>query len=246
MTSPSRAFVVSAHLDDAVLSASARLMRPGTTLVTVFTGMPPDGIPLTYWDRLTRAESSRHRQVERLAEDDEARGVLGCDTVRLGELEEQYRSAPVDAERLAARIGEAVAHAAEVWIPAGIGGHNDHLAARDAALAAVQAAPERPEVHLYADIPYALWHGWPCWVTGGEPGPYLDVDGWLDGELSSRGLDPDRMVREVHALPPQARALKEKAVAAYRSQLPALSLDGSNPLRLQNTLSHEVSWLLQP
>jgi len=241
-----RVFVLSAHLDDAVLSASNRLMQPGTTLVTVFSGMPPDDVALTYWDRLTRASSSRERQRERLAEDDEAHRVLGCDSLRLGEQEEQYRSGPLDGERLAARIGDVIGRAAEVWIPAAIGGHNDHRAARDAALAAVEAAPERPEVHLYADLPYALWYGWPSWVTGREPRAYLDVDAWLDGELSYRGLDPRRMTRQAVELSPRARALKEAAMSAYRSQLPALSLDGSNPERLRNVLSHEVAWLLEP
>ena len=238
-------FVLSAHLDDAVLSASAALMRPGVTLVTVFSGMPPEGLAPTYWDRLTRAESSRQRQVERLSEDDEARGVLGCATVRLDELEEQYRSGAVDVERLAARIGRVIEDAAEVWIPAAIGGHVDHQIARDAALAAIGVAARRPEVHVYADVPYVLWHGLPTWVTGEERPPYLDVDAWLDGELRYRGLDPGRLTREVVTLSPESRALKEKAVAAYRSQLPALSLDGSNPLRLRNALSHEISWLLE-
>lgn len=240
------AIVLSPHLDDAVLSASNRLTCTGTTVVTVFSGLPPDEITLTDWDRVTRASSSRERQRERLAEDDEAMSLFECASLRLDEPEEQYRTGQLDRERLAERLAGVIGPAAEVWAPAAIGGHPDHLAARDAALAAVAAVPERPQVYLYADIPYSLWYGWPAWVTGQEAVEYLDTGAWLDSELRRQGLDPDRMVPHVVELTPQARARKEKAVRAYRSQLPGLSLDGTHPSLWRNAHSHEVAWRLLP
>jgi len=49
---------VSPHLDDAALSASVALSAGGATIATVFTAMPPDGWPVSWWDRLTGAMNS--------------------------------------------------------------------------------------------------------------------------------------------------------------------------------------------
>ncbi|QXJ22302.1 PIG-L family deacetylase [Actinomadura graeca] len=238
--------VFSPHLDDAAFSASAQLMRAGTRVVTVFAGPPPDGVTLTHYDRLSGARSSRERHRERLAEDDRALDVLGCAWTRCDELDDQYRDGPVDQGALFSRLEPHLASADEIWIPAGIGGHPDHVTVRDTLLngLARRAAPSGPQakVRLYADLPYAIKYGWPSWVTGEDPRPYLDIDYWLAGQLTGGGLDPARLTREAHRLPPDARARKDRAVREYRTQLPCLGLDPANAARWDMLVGYEVSW----
>ncbi len=240
--------VLSAHLDDAVLSATTALTRYSATAVTVFSGPPPDGVALTRWDRVTRAESSHDRLRERLAEDDRAVSVLGCRTRRLDVPEAQYRVTELDFGDLVARLRREFEGEHEVWAPAGIGGHPDHIATRDAALAAVRELAERPDVTLYADVPYALRYGWPSWVDGREPRPYLNIDAWFDWELAERGLDAVDLKPQVAELQPAERLLKAAAVRAYRSQLPSLCMedlgDPDSGELWGPALKYEVAWRL--
>lgn len=240
--------VLSAHLDDAVLSATTALTRYTATAVTVFSGPPPADVALTSWDRVTRAESSHERIRERLAEDDRAMAVLGCRNRRLDLPAAQYRFADLDFADLVSSLRREFEGEDDVWVPAAIGGHPDHLATRDAALAAVRELPERPEVTLYADVPYALRYGWPSWVDGREPRPYLSIDAWLDWELAERGLDSVALKPQVAELSPAERLLKADAVRAYRSQLPALCMedlgDPDSDELWGPALKYEVSWQL--
>jgi LmbE family N-acetylglucosaminyl deacetylase len=239
-----RTVVVSAHLDDAVLSASGRLMAGDAWVLTVFAGFPAPGGDVPFWDRLTGATDSRQRVAERHAEDDEALGVLGVQTVRLDEVDEQYRSGPVDPDVLARRMADAMAGVREVWLPAGVGGNNDHLAAREAGRQALQLLARPVEqVRLYADVPYtATYGGWPRWVSGRPADPYLDADWWLEQDLPLRGLDPAKLLPEPRLLDPDELALKRRAVAAYRSQLPALRLTGLSAELEADILGVELSW----
>jgi LmbE family N-acetylglucosaminyl deacetylase len=239
-----RTVVVSTHLDDAVLSTSARLMAGDVLVVTVFAGLPAAGCDVPWWDRLTGATDSRRRVMERLAEDDEALALLGVPTVRLDELDEQYRTAPLDAEALARRIADAIGGASEVWLPAGVGGNTDHLAVRESGRHAVTLmdAPLQ-QVRLYADVPYTAVYGWPRWVSGRPADPYLEADWWLEQDLPRRGLDPATLVPKPRLLTADELALKRRAVAAYRSQLPALQLTGLSAEREADLLGAELTWL---
>ncbi|WP_067900620.1 PIG-L deacetylase family protein [Actinomadura chibensis] len=237
--------VFSAHLDDAVLSASVQLARPGAEVVTVFAGAPPEDVENTEWGRLTRASSAAERHRERLAEDDAAMSALGCAWRRLDEPEDEFRTGAPDLGRLADRLRPDVADAAEIWIPAGIGGHPDHVALRRAVLAALDAAGDRATpVHLYADLPYTIAHGWPTWVTGAEPADYLDPDRWVVDELVGNGVDPAGLARRAVRLAADERARKARAVRAYRSQLPALGLGPADTHRWTALLAHEAAWRL--
>ncbi len=82
---------ISAHLDDAALSASASLAGRDATVLTVFAGMPPPEVELASWDELTGATSSARRQAERLAEDAEAMRLLSASGRYLDVLDSQYR-----------------------------------------------------------------------------------------------------------------------------------------------------------
>ena len=239
--------VVSPHLDDAVLSASVQLMRPGARLVTVCTGIPPDGTALGDWDRLTGAHDAAQRVRDRVAEDDAALVVLGVEhVVRLGfpdgqHLPEGGRRADLDA--MVTSLRPHLRDATEVWVPAAIGGHPDHVATRDAALTATSEAAPAATVHHFADVPYSLRYGWPPWVTGSEAlSAYLDVEQWLAAELSEAGLDETVLTRAVHTLGDDAERRKVKAMACYRTQIPALDYAGALAQGDPALVGFEVSW----
>jgi LmbE family N-acetylglucosaminyl deacetylase len=233
------AVLFSPHLDDAVLSASGRLMAGGIQVVTLFTGAPPPETELEFYDRLTGAASSHARVLERWAEDDEAMKILNCETSRLGELDLQYRKAPADNGRLERLIKPFTRHATEVWAPAGIGGHPDHIATREAVAATVPAAAE---LYFYAELPYSLRYGWPSWVNGQEEPQYLDLSFWLEHELDSRGLGGQELKPAVFKLDSDMRRRKERAALCYRTQLPAQKLSPADAPRWQEFLSYELAW----
>jgi LmbE family N-acetylglucosaminyl deacetylase len=241
--------VVSPHLDDAVLSAASQLVRPGARVVTVCAGEPPAGTPPAVWDRLTGADDPARRVRERHLEDAAAMAVLGVvSTERLDFPDGQHvssRTAAVTQQELIAGLRPHLADAAEVWVPAGIGCHPDHLAVRDAAMSAVGPGTA---IHHYADVPYSVRYGWPSSVTGLDPvSPYLDVETWLAEELAATGLvdvDPTvaQLTRTVHRLDPDAQRRKVAAMACYVTQIPALDYDDALATGDPAVVGFEVSW----
>jgi LmbE family N-acetylglucosaminyl deacetylase len=230
--------VLSPHLDDAVLSAWATL-RDGrqTVVVNVFDGIPAEGT-LSRWDRVTGASGSAARMRERLAEDRAALACAGVSSESLGLLENEYRAGPPDTGELAAALAGTVAGRAEVWAPAGIGGHPDHLAVRDWALRHVAGVP----VRLYADVPYAVKHGWPSWVTGAEPEPHFSHDAWWARYLPQEA----ELTGAAHPLGEREAALKLAALEHYRTQVYALDGGPIRVLREPAVIGYEVSWLVTP
>jgi LmbE family N-acetylglucosaminyl deacetylase len=233
--------VVSAHLDDAALSASASLDGVAATVITVFAGIPPEGRPAGSWDRLTGAGNSAQRQVERRAEDAAALRLLGARAAHLDELDAQYRDGPPDLDRAVRMMTALLSEADEVWLPAAIGGHSDHVLARNAGLRAAAAAG-KAEVLLYADFPYVIAYGWPSWVSGQAADPYLDAGYWLAAELAAVGLDGRALVPAVTRLSTTQRAAKAAVIAAYRSQAPALRLGPADLAGDPGKLDYELSW----
>lgn len=233
------AVLFSPHLDDAVLSASHRLIAGDIRVVSIFTGMPPAETEPGFYDRLTGATSSHARVLERWAEDDEAMKMLNCETSRLGELDRQHRNTPVDDSALARLIEPFTRNTTEVWAPAGIGGHPDHIATRKALTATV---PAEAELYFYAELPYSLRYGWPSWVTGQEEPQYLDLSFWLQHELDSCGLNRQKLTPAVFQLDGDLKRHKEQAALCYRTQLPALKLSPADAPRWQEFLTYEVAW----
>jgi LmbE family N-acetylglucosaminyl deacetylase len=238
MTGP---VVVSPHLDDAAFSASALLGRGGATVVTVFTAVPDADWPTTWWDTLTGATSSQSRQLERRAEDEAAMRLLGAEPVYLEETEFTYRSSPPDLSSATRRLADCFSGAAQIWLPAAIGGHPDHLAARDMGLRAAALAG-RADVTLYADFPYILSYGWPPSLTGRPGRPYVDADFWLADQLRQAGLRPAYLHPELVALDPAQRARKQEVLSAYRSQAQVLALGPADLEAAPEKLEFEVSW----
>lgn len=155
--------VISAHLDDAVLSCYAALSQ-SVTVVTVFAGFPPPGT-LGFWDAGGGATDSRERIAERRSEDREALARCGAELVHLDFHDVQYVTMgavePTAAEALQAALRELVSGATSVLAPSALSAmrrpyrlrrrrYSDHRFVRDAVLAV------RPEATLYADLPYAL------------------------------------------------------------------------------------------
>lgn len=212
---------ISAHLDDAALSASASLAGRDATVLTVFAGMPPPEIELAPWDELTGATSSARRQAERLAEDAEAMRLLSASGRYLDVLDSQYRvsgRAP-DLDRIAESIARYFdGDSTQAWIPAAIGEHPDHVLARDAALRAAMMAG-LAEIVLYADFPYVLSFGLPPWMT----------------------TRPDEI-----SLTRRQRETKVKVINAYRSQAPALALAQADLAASPAKLSKELFWRVAP
>jgi LmbE family N-acetylglucosaminyl deacetylase len=208
---------ISAHLDDAALSASASLAGRDATVLTVFAGMPPPEVELASWDELTGATSSARRQAERLAEDAEAMRLLSASGRYLDVLDSQYRvsgRAP-DLDRIAESIaGYFDGDSTQAWIPAAIGEHPDHVLARDAALRAAKMAG-LAEIVLYADFPYVLSFGLPPWMTT------------RPAEIS---------------LTHRQRETKVKVINAYRSQAPALALARADLAADPAKLNKELFW----
>jgi LmbE family N-acetylglucosaminyl deacetylase len=239
--------VVSPHPDDAVLSCWQVLTRPGVRrVVTVFAGQPAAGTPPSAWDRLTRGTDPRRRALERREEDQRALRPTGCTPVHLDFTGAVHRRAPLDAEALAAVQAAAIGDADVVYAPAAIGGHPDHLAARDAVLAVTAGR----RLLLYADQPYAARFGWPSWITGqdgaaGDADGGLDVDGWLDAQLPP-GRDGRPILRDaiVCRLPRARHAAKTRAIAEYRSQLAALTASTGPDFPGGPEWSYEVFWPL--
>jgi hypothetical protein len=223
------------------MSASAGLAGRDATVATVFTALPDAGRPVTWWDRLTGATSSRQRQRERLAEDRAAMALLGARCVHLDEPEALYRDGDPDLRRAVTRLTALLAGAREVWLPSAIGEHRDHTFARDAGLRAAAAAGHA-EVILYADFPYVIEYGWPAWVSGRPDGEYLDTGYWLSDQLASAGLNEASLTPVVTRLNQEQRALKARVIAAYRTQASVLRLAPADLEADPGKLEFEISW----
>jgi LmbE family N-acetylglucosaminyl deacetylase len=228
--------VLSPHLDDAVLSAWSALRGPGEVrVVNVCSGLPANG-ELSPWDRLTGAADSHARMLERLAEDRLALARAGREATGLDFPEAQYRHGPLDPTALRNALAETLRDVVQVWAPAGIGGHEDHVQIRDAAL--TLALNGDVELKLYADLPYAVKFGWPGWVSGQADDPHLVVGEWWRRFLPA-GLE---LAPERHSLSAEDARHKLHALEAYRTQLPGLNGGPLELLRRPTIIGHEVSW----
>ncbi|GAA3216451.1 hypothetical protein GCM10010532_043870 [Dactylosporangium siamense] len=204
--------------------------------MTAFAGVPAPGTPPSAWDLLTGGEEPGPRVLRRRAEDHRALAGTGCEPVHLDFVGAVHRGAALDPAALRTALAEAIGAGDPVYVPAAIGGHPDHVATRDAALAV--CADRR--VLLYADQPYAVRFGWPAWVGGRAPAGGLDVDRWLGAQLAALTPGPPEVVR----LEGTARAAKVRAVVEYRSQLAALTASAGHDFPNGPEWGYEVIWPL--
>jgi LmbE family N-acetylglucosaminyl deacetylase len=172
----------------------------------------------------------------RRLEDRQALEALDVRVEQLGLVENQYvdRASPAAvsaavAASLPSRCGLLVA-------PAGIGGHPDHLKVRAAAteIAGALGIP----LELYAEMPYAVQHGWPRAVDGHGPGGATDpMASW------TAFLPAEATKMRVIALSPEERRAKRRSAEAYETQWPALN--GLGLLELDAFWAYEVRWMLK-
>lgn len=198
--------VISPHLDDAVLGCANLLAAaPGSLVVTVFAGCPADRGRSTDWDRSCGFASAAEAIAARRAEDRAALTLLGARATWLDFCDAQYdEPATPDA------IGDALArvlreHAgATVLYPIGLF-HSDHLLAHRAAIAALRLLPAAAASALaYEDV------------------PYRSIDGVLQQRLAALAaaqVQATPAEPDVAPSDPGRQRLKQRAIAAYASQL---------------------------
>ena len=209
--------IISPHLDDAVLScwhAITAAVQPAI-VVTLFAGLPSAAAKVAPWDSASGVTNPAEHMVRRRREDEAALGVCGARFVHCDFLDDQYRGWARPRRALIERLEELTKDAEEVWVPAGIGGHPDHVLAAEAALTATGG---RRRV-LYADLPYAAHRS-----AGLHPG------GWRS--LTTRQRVQAALIRSPYVpgwaptpylLTAQEQEAKRNCLDRYESQLSALA-----------------------
>jgi LmbE family N-acetylglucosaminyl deacetylase len=139
----------SPHLDDAVAGCGALLAAyPGSTVITVFAGVPDAAAPLTEWDRRCGFGDGQAAMTYRLGEDDKAMHLIKAHPVRLPFLDDQYvramerTGAKADKVAPAMRAALDKTRARTVLFPIGLF-HGDHVLVSDAVLNLFAAMPDR-------------------------------------------------------------------------------------------------------
>lgn len=230
--------IVAPHFDDAVLATAHVLVarRTQATVLTVCAGVPA-GDALAGWDDDCGFASGAHAARARAQEDLRANAVVGARSVHLSYTDSPYR-AGFSREELAADIGAALPRDGEVWIPAGIGGHPDHIATRDVVATLLADEPER--LRLYAECPYSFL---PSWSAADDE---RDDDHRWDGPLR----EIERLLGSAAActvqLDDDAMALKLEMIAAHGSQARGLANEIPGLLDFDGPLRREVHWAVAP
>ncbi|MGH3745702.1 MAG: PIG-L family deacetylase, partial [Mycobacteriales bacterium] len=100
--------VVSPHLDDAVLSCGRLLAaNPGSVVVTVLAGSPPDGL-FVDWDRRGGFRPGDDVIAQRRREDRRALRLLRARPVWLEFRDDAYRDEPLDAAAVRRQVTDVV------------------------------------------------------------------------------------------------------------------------------------------
>ena len=233
--------ILSPHPDDAVLSLWGTLAGPGDVrVINLFTGSPNGRPEPGWWDRMTGADDAASRGRERLAEDEQALGLLGRVPVNLGFLDRQYRADDQPIGTLLEEVMDALPGDALVMAPAALTSHRDHLQAREVAL---ELRGRGMRVTLYADLPHATLYGWPASVTGSGAPAHLDAEVYWETKLAGTGASPGEA--DVRELAEAELESKLEAVRCYRTQVTALDARYSI-LSRPDVLRYEVLWPLPP
>lgn len=207
MPKPPRLFVISPHLDDAVLGCAGLLIgRPGSIVCTVFSGDPVTPVS-TPWDAACGFSDSREAMRARHVEDDRALALCGAEPQRLDFLDAQYGATPsvnVIADALASRLegcGDCLA-----VCPLGLW-HSDHELVGAACRLLVRGGKLNSMV-AYEDAIYRA-----------KPGT-LD-DGLARLKREGLRVEAASMAADSPCKESETRTRKRHAVQAYASQLRA-------------------------
>ncbi|MGH3072110.1 MAG: PIG-L deacetylase family protein [Gaiellaceae bacterium] len=228
--------VISPHLDDAALSCWSLLTDENAAVVNVFAGVPASGV-VGEWDRVVGSDDGASLVAERRCEDRAALATTQCKIVCLDFVEPQYGGEDADAD-VASAIVSVLNDSSELVVPAGIGGHPDHLHVRAVGLRLAAAA--HVPVRLYAELPYAAAFGWPNWVSGASVSGRLDVDAYWDLFLKDELWNWRRLKRDVRRLGADERAAKVACLERYETQFPLLNGGPLERLRNPAIIGFEV------
>lgn len=199
--------VISPHLDDAVFGCGDALAaRPGSTVLTVFAGLPDDAERITEWDARCGFADAREAVRARRDEDRLALTRLEARPLWLDFVDSQYGQ-PAGAEAIAAALRAALQDLADdrVLYPLGLF-HSDHRLVHEAARAALDTL----------DVAVALAY---------EDALYRAIPGLLQrrlAELEKAGI----VATPAPEAPPPGGPRKAQAIAAYASQLRAFGPGG--------------------
>jgi LmbE family N-acetylglucosaminyl deacetylase len=146
-------FVISPHLDDAVLSCGALLAaNPGAVVCTIFTAPPQENMS-TDWDRQSGFADAFEAMPARRKEDHDALRLLGASPLHLPFCDAQYLSTPTQQDITVALRESLTQHtAARVLMPLGLF-HSDHTLVSDACCALL-ATTRDIEFLAYEEVPY--------------------------------------------------------------------------------------------
>ena len=222
-SSAPRIVVVSPHFDDGVFSCGELLARHlGSALLTVFAGVPTQRALRTEWDERCGFRNAWEALETRRGEDNHAAAELGASTRRQHFIDSQYGAAPTRAEVTAAIAGDVAAMGDDVLaiVPIGLF-HEDHKLVADACLTMLQSR---------------LWR---CCVAY-EEALYRIKPGLLQRRLARLRDEGVRATPLPVATAEESRAIKQRAVRCYASQLGAFGEGGYRDIHQQ-----ERYWLLE-
>lgn len=196
--------VVSPHYDDAVFSCGNLLwMLPGSTVVTVYSGLPEDLDLTTDWDRRCGFTNAAQAMAARADENRCALAALRAHGVDLAFLDSQYvpKTPRNGVDLLGDTLGATLARLqpATVFFPLGLF-HEDHVMVSDTLLTTCHVFPT-VRWFVYEDIPYSK---------------RIDLTQQRLDHLAARGVAAQPFALEL------PRHSKAAAVNAYVSQLKGL------------------------
>jgi LmbE family N-acetylglucosaminyl deacetylase len=196
--------VISPHLDDAVFACGDLLAaHPGSTVVTVFAGVPQRFSGLTEWDAVCGFVSARDAVLGRRREDETALGLLGARPRWLSFTDAQYGE-PAPAVEITGALQTVIEETAcdTVLFPLGLF-HSDHEITHRAALALVGKGP-----------------AWMCY----EDSLYRCIPGLVERRIEQ--LARQHRVARPFLNSKGLSSAKRQAVYCYASQLRGLSSAG--------------------
>ena len=167
--------------------------------------------------------------------------AAGVRVVHLPFVDAPYRTAGVPRAAVAAALADLIREADEVWLPAGIGGHPDHLLVAEIG----QLISGGRRRCLYADLPYAAAApGWPVLLAAARRESHADES--LRAQLDASPVLPGLVVPVLSDLSPAEQADKASAVFSYRSQLAPLIGAFGRWFEDPSSIPFELAWNAGP